>query len=146
MLKKLINLIEYLPTIGDNVHIVGNEQEGTTALNTAVLDGRQIVAVLPLAILEGNCDSMTGAHVPMIFVLEKTPTTSDTPVRAQARYIECARQLEAILEKIAADITLGSGGRPCPLLTGFDLQGVRIIPEANVFGGWSGFSATITLR
>jgi hypothetical protein len=145
MLKKLINLIEYLPTIGERVHIVGDEKEGTIALNSPAVVGCQIVAVLPLAMLEGNCDSMTGAHVPIIFVVDKTPAASGTPAQAQARYIECARQLETILGKITDDMTDGNG-RPCPLLAGLDLQGVQVTPEANVFGGWCGFSATITLR
>jgi hypothetical protein len=82
----------------------------------------------------------------MIFVIEKTPTSSGTPAKDRARFIECARQLERILNKIATDITDGGGGGPCPLLAGVDLQGVQVTPEANVFGGWSGFSATITLR
>ena len=145
MLKKLINLIEYLPTICENVHMVGNEKHGTTVLNSPSIRGRQIVAALPLAELEGNSDRMTGPHTFIVFVLEKTPTVSGTPEQARGQYIDCARQLERILEKITADITGGSAG-PCPLLTGFDLQGVQVTPEAGVFSGWGGFSATITLK
>ncbi len=147
MLKKLINLIEYLPTIGEDVHIVSDEQQGTTALNSAVLRGRQIVAVLPLAVLEGNSDSMTGTHTPILFVVDKAPTVGVTPENIHEQYIECARGLEEILGRIALDMTTGrEGGPPCPLLAGLDLVGAQVTPEAGVFGGWNGFSATITLR
>lgn len=145
MLKKLVNLIEYLPTIGEGVHIVGDEPNGATRLNSPAIRGRQIVVALPLAELEGNCDHMTGPHTFIVFVVEKTPAASGTPEQVRRQYIECARQLEKILGKITGDIT-GGNGRQCPLLAGFDLKGVQVTPEAGVFGSWSGFSATITLR
>ncbi len=89
---------------------------------------------------------MTGPHTFIIFVLEKTLAASGTPEQSRGQYVECAIQLGKILEKITGDITGESAGEPCPLLAGFDLQGVQVTPEAGVFGGWGGFSATITLR
>ena len=145
MLTKLINLIEYLPTIDANIRIVGDEKNGTTVLNSSGIQGRQVVAALPFAELEGDCDRMTGSHAFIVFVVEKAPASSGTPKKIQGQYIECARHLDKILGKITDDIT-GGNGRQCPLLSGFDLKGVQVMPEAGVFGGWSGFSATITLR
>jgi hypothetical protein len=146
MLKKLINLIKYLPALSENIHIVGDKDNATTCLNSPALKGRQIVAALPLNELEGNSDNLSGPLVFIVFVLEKALTTSGTPERAQKQYIESVLQLEKILDKIAGDITGAGDGGQCPLLAGFDLQGVQVMPEASIFGGWNGYSATITLR
>jgi hypothetical protein len=142
MFAKLIKLIDYLPTLGENVHIVGDEQNGTIALRSSALVGPQIVVALPSAEMDGNCDALNGPLTLIVFALEKALAASSTPPQMRGQYRGCVEQLEQIIGKMTDDMTSGE----CPLLCGMDMQEVTLMPEAGVFGGWNGYSATIVMR
>lgn len=152
MLGNLKRLIEYSKTITEGIeeaprpHIVGDEDEGTTLLNSPIYVGPQIVVSLPMTKLSGNCDNMTGDLVFIVFVLEKSKSSTATPEGQVAQYLSTIDLLDAILEKFTSDIAGLSADGGCPLLAGMELVDADVMPETGRFGGWNGYSATITLK
>ncbi len=152
MLKKLINLIEYCETVADDMpdvpkpFVVADKEQGTTALNTPAIVGPQVVIALPLASLAGDCDNPTGSYTVVIFALEKGLEQTGTRPQYVAQYLKTAGLLGRLLGKFLADMGGSSTGRSCPILTGMEVSECIIAPEAGIFGGWNGYSATLTLK
>ena len=152
MLKKLINLIKYCETVADDMpdvpqpFVVADKEQGTTALNTPAIVGPQVVIALPLASLAGDCDNPTGSYTVVIFALEKGLEQTGTRPQYVAQYLKTAGLLGRLLGKFLADMGGSSTGRSCPILTGMEVSECIIAPEAGIFGGWNGYSATLTLK
>lgn len=151
MLKKVQRIIEYCSTLADRLpavsglHIVADEEQGTGLLNNPALFGPQVVIALPMASLTGNCDATVGQHSLIIFAVEKAKSATATQSSLVEQYLAMSRLLETILTRLLDDIAEGAGGG-CPLLAGMEFVEVVITPEAGRFGGWNGWSATITLK
>ncbi len=152
MLTKLINLIEYCQTVGVEIpdipepHIVADKEQGTTILNSPSIEGPQVVISLPLASLAGDCDNPSGSYTAMIFAVEKGLEQSSTQPRYVAQYLKTAGLLGRLLGKFLTDMGGSSTGRSCPILTGMEISECIVVPEAGIFGGWNGYSATLTLK
>lgn len=152
MLTKLINLIEYCKTVAVEIpdipelHIVADKEQGTTVLNNATAKKIQTVISLPLASFEGDCDNPSGSYTVMIFALEKGLEQSGTQSRYVAQYLKTADLLGRLLGKFLADMGGSSTGPSCPILTGMEVSECIVAPEAGIFGGWNGWSATLTLK
>ena len=151
MLGKLKRIIEYCQTInvGHPVpapHIVADENQGTTVLNSPSIEGPQIIISMPLAKLSGNCDGMAGPHTFIIYTLEKAKEMTATQCNVVGQYLATVCMLNKVLKKFSADI--GGQGLPgtCPLLADMELIETEVLPAAGVFGGWNGYSAAITLK
>ena len=152
MLTKLINLIEYCQAVAVEIpniskpHIVADKEQGTTVLNNPSIIGPQTVISLPLASLGGDCDNPGGSYTVMIFALEKGLEQSGTQPQYVAQYLETADLLGRLLGKFLKDMGGSSTGRSCPILTGMEISECIVAPEAGIFGGWNGYSATLTLK
>ncbi len=152
MLKKLINLIEYCETVADDMPdvpqpcIVADKEQGTTALNTPAIKGPQVVIALPLASFAGDCDNPIGSYTVMIFALEKGMEQTGTRPQYVAQYLKTVGLLGRLLGKFLADMGGSSTTGSCPILTGMEVSECIIAPEAGIFGGWNGYSATLTLK
>ncbi len=152
MLKRLTRLIEYCATIADDMPdvpqpcIVADKDQGTTALNTPAIKGPQVVIALPLASLAGDCDNPTGSYTVVIFALEKGLEQTGTRPQYVAQYLKTVGLLGRLLGKFLSDMGGMTESESCPILTGMEVSECTIAPEAGVFGGWNGYSATITLK
>lgn len=150
MLEKTIRLIKYCQNINagmNNIpapHLVATEDQGSLTLNSPKHTPQQVVISLPQAALAGSCNNIKGPHTFIIFVLEKGK--EQTRTQSDNLYLRTAEMLEQLLTKIVDDISGNNSSGQCPLLCGMELVAVEIIPEAGRFGGWNGWSATLTLE
>ena len=152
MLEKIIRLIKYCRNIHEGMadipvpFLVATEDQGTLVLNSPKREPRQIVISLPEATLTGDCDNIKGPHTLIIFALEKAKEQTRTPEQSDRLYLETADILERLLVKFINDISGASPTGNCPLLCGMEFVEAGIQPEAGRFGGWDGWSATLTLK
>lgn len=151
MLRNLRKLTDYLHALAGApgmppVHVVADESQGTLALNSPARITPQIVIALPNATLSGNSDSMTGPLGFILFALDKEQAQAATADSRKSSYDRTAELLGSVLRKILDDISGGADGDRCPLLGGMDASEITVLPEAGIFGGWNGWSATITIR
>ena len=152
MLEKITKLIKYCRNIHEGMDdvpaplLVATEDQGTLVLNSPKLEPRQIVISLPEATLTGDCDNIKGPHTLIIFVLEKAKEQTRTPEQSERLYLETADLLKRLLAKFINDISETSSLEICPLLCGMEFVEAVILPEAGRFGGWDGWSATLTLK
>lgn len=105
-----------------------------------------MVIALPLASLAGDCDNPTGSYTVVIFALGKGLEQIGTRPQYVAQYLKTAGLLGRLLGKFLADMGGSSTGHSCPILTGMEISECIIAPEAGIFGGWNGYSATLTLK
>ena len=151
MLGNLRRIIEYCINLNVDAltpvpHVVADESQGTTVLNSPTLTGPQIVISMPMARLSGSCDGMTGPHTFIIYTLDKARDLTSTRNEVVGQYLATADLLSKLLRKFAADIGGQSSPGVCPLLAGMEFKEVEVMPAAGVFGGWNGYSAAITLK
>ncbi len=152
MLKRLTLLIEYCATIADDMPdvpqpcIVADKEQGTIALNTPAIAGLQAVIALPLASLAGDCDNPTGSYTVVIFALEKRLEQTGTRPQYVAQYLKTVGLLGRLLGKFLSGMGGTTESDGCPVLNGMEIAECVIAPEAGIFGGWNGYSATITLK
>lgn len=153
MLKKLQRLIKYCETIAADKpevpkpHIVADKEQGTSALNSPSIEGQQTIIALPLASFAGDCDNPAGSFTVVIFALEKGLEQSGTESKYVAQYLRTIELLGLLLEKFLSDMGGGSvTAGSCPILNGMEVSECIVAPEAGIFGGWNGYSATITLK
>lgn len=151
MLENLKRIIEYCQTINTGIpvpapHIVADENQGTTILNSPSIEGPQIIISMPLAKLSGDCDGMAGPLTFIIYALEKAQAMTATKYNVIGQYLATVNMLNKVLEKFSTDI--GGQGSPgvCPLLAGMEFIEIEVLPAAGVFGGYNGYSAAITLK
>lgn len=151
MLKKLQRLIRYCETIASGMtdvpkpHIVADKEQGTSALNSPSIQGPQTIIALPLASFAGDCDNPAGSFTVVIFALEKGLEQSGTESKYVDQYLRTIELLGQLLEKFLSDMG-GSTTGGCPILNGMEISECIVAPEAGIFGGWNGYSATITLK
>lgn len=152
MFEKIIRLIKYCRNIHEGMAgipaplFVATEDQGTLVLNSPKREPRQIVISLPEATLTGDCDNIKGPHTLIIFVLEKAKEQTRTPEQSERLYLETADLLKRLLTRFINDISGASPTGDCPLLCGMEFVEAGILPEAGRFGGWDGWSATLTLK
>lgn len=152
MLKKLQQLIKYCKTITDDKpdvpkpHIVADKEQGTSVLNSPSIKGPQTIIALPLASFAGDCDNPVGSFTVMLFALEKGLEQSGTESKYVDQYLATIELLGQLLEKFLSDMGGSTTGGSCPILNGMEISECIVAPEAGIFGGWNGYSATITLK
>lgn len=152
MLKKLQQLIKYCKTITDDKpdvpkpHIVADKEQGTSVLNSPSIKGPQTIIALPLASFAGDCDNPAGSFTVMLFALEKGLEQSGTESKYVDQYLATIELLGQLLEKFLSDMGGSTTTGSCPILNGMEISECIVAPEAGIFGGWNGYSATITLK
>lgn len=152
MLEKITRLINYCRNMHERLadlpapHLVASEDQGTLVLNSPMRASRQIVISLPQASLTGDCDNIKGPHTLIIFALEKAKAQTNTPEQTDRLYLETADLLGRLLSQFIEDIAGATPTGACPLLRGMEFIEAEILPEAGRFGGWDGWSATLTLK
>lgn len=152
MLEKITRLINYCRNMHERLadlpapHLVASEDQGTLVLNSPMRDSQQVVISLPQASLTGDCDNIKGPHTLIIFALEKAKAQTNTPEQTDRLYLETADLLGRLLGQFIEDIAGANPTGACPLLRGMEFIEAEILPEAGRFGGWDGWSATLTLK
>lgn len=104
MLENLIRIIEYCQTINVGLsvpepHIVADENQGTTVLNSPSIEGPQIIISMPLAKLSGNCDGITGPHTFILYTLEKAKEMTATKCNVVGQYLAMINMLKKVLRE-----------------------------------------------
>ncbi len=150
MFAKLTNLINYLQGINEhsdcNTIFVTNEDEGSKLLRQPAEKGTQVVIALPVAEISGDCQINIGNMSFIIFVVDKSRSATSNAEDVVNESLQLLSKLNAITDVALNDIAGLGHTSLSELLAGFELVGCEIAPEANIFGGWFGWSATITLR
>lgn len=151
MLQNIQRIIEYCSSLADKIdavpapHIVADEEQATPLLDNPAIAGPQIVIALPMTSLAGNCDTVSSQHTLILFAVEKAKAETATKSSLARQYLSMAGLLETILSRLLDDMAAGADGT-CPLLAGMEFVEATVTPEAGRFGGWNGWSATVTLR
>ena len=152
MFEKIKRLIKYCRIINEGMtdvptpFLVATEDQGALVLNSPKRSPRQVVISLPQATLSGDCDNIKGPHTLIIFALEKGKEQTRTSEQTDRLYLATAEVLGQLLAKFIDDISGARKDGQCPLLCGMEFVEVEILPEAGRFGGWDGWSATLTLK
>lgn len=143
--EKLTNLSLYLaqfrPKCFDGQPIlVVNQGKATSRLVNR--KGVQVVIARPEEHQTGNSDSYVSDMQTAIFVLEKDLTSDRTDETENEQYARLLDIAVGIMTEIEADVTASCN----EYLRGLSLTSAGIVPEASLFGGWSGYSIEISFE
>lgn len=150
-LQKLHKLTEYLASFKMTVFEDCKEVYLRPMMTTAQADatsklahesGVQVLIARPEGDQQGNSDYHIDSLATAIFVLEKSLGQEKTPEREDQQYSRLLQIADAILNKIADD----TSGDDCNLVSGLALTSVSVVPEASIFGGWSGYSIELSFE
>lgn len=148
-LSRLQRLTEYLAglRIKSDKYPNGIDPICTTAQSDATsklahLSGVQVLIARPEVHQRGDSDTFREELGTVIFVLEKGLGLDKTEESENEQY---SRLLE-IADLILAYITEEASSYNCQLVTGLSLASVDVVPEASVFGGWSGYSIELAFE
>lgn len=98
-----------------------------------------LVVVLPSKTYDGSEDSYTDRNTLMVFVLEKDiPDQPDDKEVGQYQRLENVFQW--LIEYMAEQQALG-----CSPFDRFTPKSMTVDPEYRIFGGWNGWSLTVSL-
>lgn len=150
-LQKLQRLTDYLTTFRMKVFEDCKEVYIRPMMTTAQSDatsklahqsGVQVLFARPECDQQGNSDYHMDTVATIVFVLEKILGPDIAPDLENSQYSRLLLIADSILGKISDD----TSGDNCNLMTGLSLSSVNIVPEASLFGGWSGFSLELTFE
>lgn len=140
-LAKLERLEAYLrnitlPDDGVTVSYVTAQDAATSLLNAAA--GIQVLVARPECRQNFGSDGVARSTdmETVVFVLQKSLGAGNTPERELALFDRCLELCDDILSLLFAD------AEGCNL--GLELTGIDLRPEVSVFGGWSGYSLSIS--
>ena len=102
----------------------------------------QVLVARPEVHQRGDSDTFREELGTVIFVLEKGLGLDKTEESENEQY---SRLLE-IADLILAYIAEETSSQNCRLVTGLALASVDVVPEASVFGGWSGYSIELSFE
>lgn len=142
-IEKLIKVNRYLRDFtveGIKAVVVTRQNDAVTKL--ARTSGDQIVAARPELSASGDTDNLSGSITLAFFALAKIDGPGLTERLEEDTYERLAGICDSILSKFTDDIS----GSACPALCGMDIVSIDVVPEAGVFGGWSGYSIEISLE
>lgn len=150
-LQKLQRLTDYLAIFRMKVFDDCEEVYIKPMMTTAQADatsklahqsGVQVLFARPECDQQGNSDYHMDTVATAIFVLEKILGPGSAPDLENSQYSRLLLIADAILGKIADD----TSGNNCDLVAGLSLSSVTVVPEASLFGGWSGYSLELTFE
>lgn len=140
-LAKLGRLEAYLRniTVSDvsvTVSYVTAQDDATSLLNAAA--GLQVLIARPECRQNFGPDANARSTdmETVVFALEKSLGAGNTPERELEQFDRCLEVCDEILDKLFADAD------SCSL--GLELTALDLRPEVSVFGGWNGYSMSIS--
>lgn len=144
-LQNLQNLNTYLknfrmPVLDCGFLYVTSQADATTALDK--LSGDQVLLARPELRQYGDSDSYEETIDTAVFVLAKDLGAGRTQEKENNQFDRLAELTDAVLSKIDKSVTEGD----CPLLAGFVLTDLAVVPETQIFGSWQGYSISITFK
>lgn len=144
-LQNLQNLNTYLknfrmPVLDCGFLYVTSQADATTALDK--LSGDQVLLARPELRQYGDSDSYEETIDTAVFVLAKDLGAGRTQEKENNQFDRLAELADAVLSKIDKSVTEGD----CPLLAGFVLTELAVVPETQIFGSWQGYSISITFK
>lgn len=148
-LSRLQRLTEYLAGLRiksgkypDGIDPICTTAQSDATSKLAHLSGVQVLLARPEVHQRGDSDTFREELGTVIFVLEKGLGLDKTEESENEQY---SRLLE-IADLILAYIAEETSGQNCRLVTGLSLASVDVVPEASVFGGWSGYSIELAFE
>lgn len=144
-LRNLHNLNTFLQsfTVADldcGFHYVTDQGDATTTLDK--LSGDQVLLARPESRQYGDSDGYQETIDTAVFVLAKDLGAGRTQEKEDAQFDRLEEIADVVLSKIDNAVTSGD----CPLLAGFVISDVVIVPEKQIFGSWQGYSLAITFK
>lgn len=121
-------------------HYVTDQGDATTTLDK--LSGDQVLLARPELRQYGDSDGYQETIDTAVFVLAKDLGAGRTPEREDAQFDRLENIADAVLKKIDDAVT----SEECPLLAGFEITDIAVVPEKQIFGSWQGYSIDITFR
>lgn len=148
-LSRLQRLTEYLAGLKihsccccEHIDPICTTAQADATSKLAHLSGVQVVVARPEVHQRGDSDTFREELGTVIFVLEKGLGLDKTEESENEQY---SRLLE-IADLILAYIAEETSSQNCRLVTGLALASVDVVPEASVFGGWSGYSIELSFE
>lgn len=108
----------------------------------AHLSGIQILIARPEVHQRGGTDSFREELGTVIFVLEKGLGPDKTKESENEMYSRLLEVADAVVATIADE----TSSQYCRLVTGLSIASVDVVPEASLFGGWSGYSIELSFE
>lgn len=121
-------------------HYVTDQGDATTTLDK--LSGDQVLLARPELRQYGDSDGYQETIDTAVFVLAKDLGAGRTQEREDAQFDRLEDIADTVLGKIDDAITSGD----CPLLAGFEISDIAVVPEKQIFGSWQGYSIAITFK
>ena len=150
-LQKLITVSRYLLNFSEPGYLdikpirVVDGDNATGYLSKAA--GKQLLVALPEGRATGpNTDTFTESVSLAFFALSKINGPSKTQEVTDETYDELLQICQAAIDKLVEDLSGNPSGKGCPLLAGLNITEFSAIPIYSTFGGWSGWSAELTLE
>lgn len=106
------------------------------------LSGDQVLLARPELRQYGDSDGYEETIDTAVFVLAKDLGAGRTQEKEDAQFERLGEIADAVLSKIDNTVT----GGDCPLLAGFIITDVAVVPEVQIFGSWQGYSIDITFK
>lgn len=132
-------IVTQMQTIGHNVRghvLVAQDNHATIQLKDK--QGIQIVVVMPSTTLSGQPDSYDQHDTLMLFVLEKDTDDQNRDSELH-QYQRTQDVLGALIDYLDEQQSEG-----CTPWASYDPSSVAIDPEYREFGGWNGWSMTLS--
>lgn len=104
------------------------------------LSGLQLACVMPQIGFDGATDTYTRRATFIIYALLK----NDDGQSMDDELTQYIRTEDAI-HKIFIYLTEGENNQGCPPFPLINIKGITIDPEFNEFGGWNGYSITVSI-
>lgn len=144
-LKHLRNLNDFLKNftiagLACSFHYVTSQADATTLLDKC--SGDRVLLARPEMRQYGDSDGYEETLDTAVFVLAKDLGAGRTQTKENAQFDRLEMIAEAVLKKIDDSVTGGN----CPLLAGFTVTEVAVVPETQIFGSWQGYSIDITFK
>ena len=121
-------------------HYVTDQGDATTTLDK--LSGDQVLLARPELHQYGDSDGYKETIDTAVFVLAKDLGAGRTQEKENDQFDRLENIADIVLEKIDDAITSGD----CPLLAGFEIIDIAVVPEKQIFGSWQGYSIAITFN
>lgn len=141
-LRKLNTFLRNFTVAGLNCgfHYVTDQGDATTTLDK--LSGDQVLLARPELRQYGDSDGYKETIDTAVFVLAKDLGAGRTQEKENDQFDRLENIADIVLEKIDDAITSGD----CPLLAGFEIIDIAVVPEKQIFGSWQGYSIAITFN
>lgn len=137
-LERLDSYLKYLTAAGARISCIINQEDATSRLASAY--GMQVLLARPemKESLDDLLTPKTTVISTVIFVLEKDLGAGRTDETVTAQYDRTLAVADTILSNMCDDL------EACEL--GLRLTDFNVVPEVSLFGGWNGYSISLSFK